>query len=111
MALVLNVSLRFKKGPEISFILVRTMQIGPGMIQQVQGQVWLQVKNRRLTLIGNSSILFYKISVFRMVTQSSQFSGHVLDRFRKTHPSVLAHVPKICQLGFSDGAKESALIL
>jgi len=36
---------------------------------------------------------------------------HVLDRSRKINPSVLAHVPKICQLGFSDGAKESALIL
>jgi len=59
MALVLNVSLRFKKGPEISFILVRTMQIGPGMIQQVQGQVWLQVKNRRLTLLANPGKLIH----------------------------------------------------
>ena len=46
MALVSNVSLRFKRGSGIGFILVRTMQIGPGMIQQVQGQVWLQMKTR-----------------------------------------------------------------
>ena len=31
----------------LCFCLVRTMQIGPGMIQQVQAQAWLHLKNRR----------------------------------------------------------------
>jgi len=61
------------------------MQIGPGMIQQVQGQVWLQVKNRRFTLIGKSWETHpYIFSKFR-------FFGVSAFNFRNHNFSVMSH--------------------